>query len=91
MFWKNLEPYNDVFANIVNGLLLQGAQVVKEDALTDAQPFSMHKQMGKFMSKSGICRSAGSLRMDWMVQIVRLAPQETGTAVETDAESFHSS
>jgi hypothetical protein len=41
-----LEPYNDVFANIVNGLLFQGAQVVKEDALTDAQPFSMYKADG---------------------------------------------
>jgi hypothetical protein len=41
-----MEPYNDVFANIVNGLLFQGAQVVKEDALTDAQPFSMHKADG---------------------------------------------
>ena len=44
---KTLEAYNDVFADIVNGLLFQGAQVVKEDALTDAQPFSMYKADGK--------------------------------------------
>ena len=44
---KTLESYNDVFADIVNGLLFRGSQVMKEDALADAQPFSMYKADGK--------------------------------------------
>ena len=40
---KTLEAYNDVFADIVNGLLFGGEQVVKEDQLVDAQPTSMYK------------------------------------------------
>ena len=44
---KNLEAYDDVFADIVNGFLFQGRQVVSEDDLTDAQPFSMYKAEGK--------------------------------------------
>ena len=43
---KTLESYNDVFADIVNGLLFDGRPVVSEDALTDAQPFSMYKAEG---------------------------------------------
>ena len=44
---KTLEAYNDVFSDIVNGLLFQGKQVVQEGALTDAQPFSMYKAEGQ--------------------------------------------
>ena len=44
---KTLEAYNDVFADIVNGFLFQGKQVVQEGALTDAQPFSMYKAEGQ--------------------------------------------
>ena len=44
---KTLESYNDVFADIVNGLLFRGRQVIKEDSLIDAQPFSMYKMDGK--------------------------------------------
>lgn len=43
---KTLEAFNDVFADIVNGLLFHGEQVIKEQALTDAQPFSMYKADG---------------------------------------------
>ena len=43
---KQLEAYNDVFADIVNGLMFRGEQVVNENALTDAQPFSMYKADG---------------------------------------------
>ena len=31
---KTLEAYNDVFADIVNGLLFEGKQVVREEALS---------------------------------------------------------
>ena len=44
---KTLESYNDVFADIVNGLLFEGKKIIKEDTLTDAQPFSMYKMDGK--------------------------------------------
>ena len=44
---KTLEAFNDVFADIVNGLLFKGEQVIQEYALTDAQPFSMYKADGK--------------------------------------------
>lgn len=40
---KTLEAYNDVFSDIVNGLLFHGKQLVQEDMLTDAQPVSMYK------------------------------------------------
>ncbi len=43
---KNLEAYNDVFADIVNGLLFDGKPIVTEEALTDAQPYSMYKADG---------------------------------------------
>ena len=40
---KNLEAYNDVFADIVNVLLFGGKEIVKPDELTDAAPNSMLK------------------------------------------------
>ena len=40
---KTLEMYNDVFVDVVNGLLFDGKQIVKEDALTDATTISMYK------------------------------------------------
>ena len=44
---KTLEAFNDVFADLVNGLLFEGRQVIQEYALTDAQPYSMYKTDGK--------------------------------------------
>ena len=44
---KTLEAYNDVFADIVNGFLFEGRPVIREEDLTDAQPFSMYKADGK--------------------------------------------
>lgn len=40
---KNLEAYNDVFADIVNVLLFDGKDIVKQDELADAAPNSMLK------------------------------------------------
>ena len=48
---KTLESYNDVFADIVNGFLFHGAQVIKEEDLTDAQTFSMYKEDKKHKSQ----------------------------------------
>ena len=44
---KTLVSYNDVFSDIVNGLLFEGRPVVKPDALSDAAPYSMYKADGK--------------------------------------------
>ena len=44
---KTLEAYGDVFADIVNGLLFDGEQVLAEQSLTDAQTFSMYKEEGR--------------------------------------------
>lgn len=44
---KTLESYNDVFADIVNALLFSGEQVISQNDLTDAQPFSQYKAEGK--------------------------------------------
>ena len=44
---KTLESCNDVFADIVNGLLFKGKQVISEASLTDAQPFSVYKADGR--------------------------------------------
>lgn len=44
---KTLEAYDDVFADIVNGLLFNGEQVLCEQLLVDAQPFSTYKADGK--------------------------------------------
>ncbi|MCR5620871.1 MAG: Rpn family recombination-promoting nuclease/putative transposase [Treponema sp.] len=48
---KILEAYNDVFADIVNALLFNGRQIIDENALTDAQPFSMYKMDGDVRSQ----------------------------------------
>ena len=40
---KTLEGYNDVFADIVNGLVFNGEQRISEKALIDATPTSMYK------------------------------------------------
>ena len=40
---KTLESYNDVFADIVNGFLFKGEQVVKEDELEAESEHSVYK------------------------------------------------
>ena len=40
---KQLEDYNEVFADIVNGLLFDGKHVVEESQLDDMQVFSQYK------------------------------------------------
>ena len=44
---KTLESYNDVFADIVNGLLFGGQEIVKETDLVDADSASQYKAEGK--------------------------------------------
>ncbi len=44
---KTLESYNDVFADIVNGLLFRGEQIVREDELEAESEHAMYKADGK--------------------------------------------
>lgn len=44
---KTLASYNDVFSDIVNGLLFSGRPVVDPDSLSDVMPYSMYKADGK--------------------------------------------
>ena len=44
---KTLASYNDVFSDIVNGLLFDGRPVVDPDALSDVMPYSMYNSDGK--------------------------------------------
>ena len=44
---KTLASYNDVFSDIVNGLLFDGRHIVDPDALSDVSPYSMYKADGR--------------------------------------------
>ena len=44
---KTLASYNDVFSDIMNGLLFDGGPIVDPAALSDAAPYSMYKADGK--------------------------------------------
>lgn len=44
---KNLESYNDVFADIVNGLLFKGEQIIHETELEAESEISMYKADGR--------------------------------------------
>ena len=48
---KTLESYNDIFADIMNVLIFDGQEVVKEDDLTDALPVSQYKFGGSVRSQ----------------------------------------
>ena len=47
MLEKKLEAYNDVFADIVNVLLFDGEEIVKEDELEQITTHSTYKSDGK--------------------------------------------
>ena len=44
---KRLEGYNEVFADIVNGLLFEGRQLVKPEDLEEGTPHTYYKADGK--------------------------------------------
>ena len=44
---KTLEAFNDVFCDILNVLIFDGENVVKEDSLEQATPRSIYKAAGK--------------------------------------------
>lgn len=54
---KTLETYNDVFADIINVLLFNGEQQVKEDELEEESPVIM--QMGNYIHRNGMLLNIG--------------------------------
>jgi len=84
---KTLASYNDVFSDIVNGLLFEGRPVVNPDALADAAPYSMYKTDGKvheqerdvskFLISAVFTAISGSLLILWRTggQILIMCPQ----------------
>ncbi|MBR6062069.1 MAG: Rpn family recombination-promoting nuclease/putative transposase [Spirochaetales bacterium] len=64
---KTLEEYNDVFADIANVILFGGEQVIKEDELEDATPYSMYKIDDKLHEQERDCAKY------WKKQKIRIA------------------
>ena len=56
---KNLEAWNDVFADIVNVLLFKGENLVKEADLEADTKASMLKATATFMNRSATSQSSG--------------------------------
>ena len=44
---KALQEYNDVFADIINALLMNGEQIVRPEDLSDVNPRSNYNSRGK--------------------------------------------
>lgn len=77
---KTLEAYNDVFADIVNGLLFHGERVVKEEELEDETPRSIYKADGKLHEQE---RDTAKYWKDCNVQIA-LYGLENQTKTDAD-------
>ena len=78
---KLLESYNDVFADIVNVLLFDGRQLVREDALDDADRLSEYKAAdelhGQERDVAKFWRGEGDIR-------ICLYGLENQTGIDTD-------
>ena len=57
---KTLEDYNDVFADIVNGLLFHGEQKISPKDLVEAAPYSMYK------TENGVHEEERDVAKYWM-------------------------
>ena len=64
---KSLEGYNDVFADIVNGLLFQGGEVISAEELEDRLPYAHYKADGKLREMER------DVLKQWKTQKLRLA------------------
>lgn len=51
---KNFEAYNYVFADIINGCLFDGEEVISENSLMDAQTYSQYKADDSAIYHEGI-------------------------------------
>lgn len=77
---KTLESYNDVFADIVNVLLFQGRNFVKEDELEEEGTNSSYKSDGKLHAQER------DVAKYWRKGLVRIALYglENQTGIEGD-------
>lgn len=76
---KTLEAYNDVFADIINVLLFNGEQQVKEDELEEESPNSSYKADGKLHAQER------DVAKYWNKGLVRIALY--GLENQTDIDS----
>lgn len=76
---KTLEAYNDVFADIINVLLFNGEQQVKEDELEEESPNSSYKADGKLHAQER------DVAKYWRKGLVRIALY--GLENQTDIDS----
>lgn len=60
---KTLLAYNDVFADIVNAIIFNGEDVVKESDLSDVQTESMYKVFEEIKSQLVMSRSIGTTKI----------------------------
>ena len=77
---KALEDYNDVFADIVNVLLFDGADYVRQEELTEGSPYSNYTENGKIRNQER------DIYKYWNNSRIRLAAIgfENETAEESD-------
>lgn len=77
---KTLEAYNDVFADIINVLLFNGKQYVKEDELEEENPNSSYKTDGKLHAQER------DVAKYWRKGLVRIALYglENQTNIDSD-------
>ena len=60
---KLLEDYNDVFADIINGLIFNGEQRILPESLENTQVHSQYKaEDGKFMNWRGMLQNTGKTK-----------------------------
>lgn len=77
---KTLEAYNDVFADIINVLLFNGEQQVKEDELEEESPNSSYKADGKLHAQER------DVAKYWRKGLVRIALYGLENQTEIDRD-----
>ncbi len=74
---KLLEEYNDVFSDIVNGLLFKGKEIIKPDSLEDFLPKSQYKiETGKLHEEE---RDIGKKWLDQTVVLSKIGLENQST------------
>jgi len=95
---KTLASYNDVFSDIVNGLLFEGRPVVNPDALADVSPYSMYKVDGRIHEQerdvSKFLKTGGNteheIRIAFFVNDYKVNLFEIAFMNDTEISRFHS-
>ena len=85
MVEKLLEGYSDVFADIINGLVFQGKQVVSPEDLREATPRSMYKAGMKYHEQERDIAKYWVIQRRKGARIVALLALENQTEYDPDA------